>query len=85
MKYLNIYYRPLVYLTSFTVFSGDILKKNSKNLTGHFHFYFCPNPTLKMKEKSRKSTYKKACLRKLEVDKNTTGRLHYKTDAMENQ
>ena len=46
MKYLKTLYRLVVYLTSFTVFSGDIKKnlkmakmtrqKSSGNLTGHF-------------------------------------------------
>ena len=30
MKYIKIKYRLLVYLTSFTVFSGDIKKKKKK-------------------------------------------------------
>ena len=30
MKYIKIYYRLLVYLTSLTVFSGDIIKKKKK-------------------------------------------------------
>ena len=68
MKYLNIHYRQLVYLTSFTVFSGDIkkraLKKSSENdkSTGHFQsffiYFFCP-PTLDLIFFPRKSTKKK--------------------------
>ena len=58
-KYLKFKYRLLVYLTSFTVCSGDI-KKNSENdqSTGHFHrFSFIPHP--KFENKSGKSTIKK--------------------------
>ena len=52
MKYIKIKYRLLVYLTSFTVFSGYIKKKSSENekkkkknsenyqLTGHFQSFF---------------------------------------------
>ena len=62
IKYLKIY-RLLVYLTSFTVFSGDIEKKGLKDkssendqLTGHFqsvfiYFYFFHPPTLNLKTK----------------------------------
>ena len=32
MKYLKILYRLLIYLTSFTAFSGDIKKKKKKKL-----------------------------------------------------
>ena len=62
----KIQYRLLVCLTSFTVFSGDIKKKNNSEndqLTGHFqslfnYFFFVP-PTLNLKNNSRKSTNKK--------------------------
>ena len=61
MKYLKIYYRLLVYLTSFTVCSGDI-KKCSENdqKTGLFQSFFFSSPDPKSeKKKFRKSTYKK--------------------------
>ena len=43
MKYSKFEYRLLVNLTSFTVCSGDILKKDSENdrSTGHFQSFFC--------------------------------------------
>ena len=75
MKYLKIKYRLLIYLTSFTVFSGDIKKKKalkkkkkkkkgSENdqLTGHFQsffIYFSVLLTLNLKKNPRKSTIKK--------------------------
>ena len=52
MKYLKISYRLLVYLTSFTVFSGDIKKWSFSEL---FLLFFRP-PTINMKNISRKST-----------------------------
>ena len=60
MKYLKIYYRLLVYLTSFTVCSGDI-KKCSENdqKTGLFQSFSFHPPTLNLKKNFRKSTYKK--------------------------
>ena len=59
MKYLKIYYRLLVYLTSFTVCSGDI-KKCSENdqKTGLFQSFSFHPPTLNLKKNFRKSTYK---------------------------
>ena len=53
MKYLKIYYRLLVYLTSFTVCSGDI-KKCSENdqKTGLFQSFSFHPLTLNLKKKN---------------------------------
>ena len=54
MKYIKIKYRLLVYLTSFTVCSGDIIKKSSENnqSTGHFYSFFFRPLDLKSEKKN---------------------------------
>ena len=65
IKYLKIVqHRLLVYLTSFTVFSGDIKKRSEKNSENDrfqscffFLFFFIPNP--KSEKKAGKLTNKR--------------------------